>query len=99
MTKKINKPLFSNGTEFMMWNEQNCDRCIKAPKPHDGGRSYSKSRCAIYDEITRQCIGYGNEPVSQRAIDATRDMCPYIKTEWPKRNREKKDLSQTIDFK
>ena len=99
MAKKIAKPLFSNGTEFMMWESENCDRCIKAPKPHEDGKSYSKSRCAIYNEITRQCMGYGNEPVSQRAINATTGRCPYIRTEWPKRKRKSNDQSLTLDFK
>lgn len=99
MAKKIAKPLFSNGTEFMMWVAQNCERCIKAPKPHDNGRWYSKSHCAIYDEITRQYVGYGNEPVSQRVINATRGICPYLRTEWPKKKRNKKDKSMTLNFK
>lgn len=68
--KKIARPCFSNGTEFADWTAANCDRCIKAPKTHldqhDGLEWRSKSRCAIYNEIETQLMGYGNEPASRR---------------------------------
>ena len=102
--KKIVRPCFSNGTEFADWTAANCDRCIKAPKTHldqhDGLEWRSKSRCAIYNEIETQLMGYGNEPVSPRAIEAThQNHCPSLRTSWPQRKpRRKKDLSLTLNF-
>ena len=104
MRKKIAASCFSNSTEFADWTAANCDRCIKAPKTrldqHDGLEYTTRSRCAMYDEIEVQLMGYGNEPVSPRTLDATRcAVCPNLRTSWPQRkHRGKKDLSLTLNF-
>jgi len=103
MAKKISIPCFSNGTEFALWMERNCDRCYKSPKTHtdqhDSLEYITKSRCAIWDEIGHQCFGSGDDPVSERTYNATQSLdCPYRKENWPKRNKVKKDKSLTIEF-
>ena len=30
MLRKVNKDPFSNGTELMIFNENNCDKCVKS---------------------------------------------------------------------
>lgn len=96
----INKPCFSNGTEYDDWLSRNCCRCIKSPKEHwdeDGMTWFSKSRCKIYDEIQNQCFGYGNEPVSENTHNAAKLLdCPYRKEHWDKKVKKDKDKSQNL---
>lgn len=40
--------VFPNDTSFMMWNDRNCDRCVKGPKPDIVGRNMA---CPIEDAI------------------------------------------------
>lgn len=42
--------LFPNGTSYMMWNDRNCDRCVKQynPDKHANGRS----ECDIENSIS-----------------------------------------------
>ena len=91
--KKAKYPPFSNGTEFMMWEEHNCDRCIKSSRYNEKTATYTKIRCAVQREIFDAMMG---EPVSQRTYDICQKLrCPHIKTEWPKRT--KKSKTQKID--
>ncbi len=90
--KKVNKDPFSNGTEFVLFEDVCCDHCIKASKPKGDGYTFSNAdehnmpnRCSIQrDIITRMAC---NEPINQRTIDVCNDFtlkgipCPYMKTE------------------
>jgi hypothetical protein len=93
-TRKVDKDPFSNGTEFMIWEERNCDRCwksshLKSEEIKDGKAEYTKVICAIQrDMFTRM---YSREPISQRTIDICRTFtCPY-RHETRKRKRYEKD--------
>ena len=91
--KKVGKDPFSNGTEFMMWNERNCERCIKNSHLKKDLTNYTKIRCAIQRDILTR-MG-SDEPIAQRTIDACeKSVCPHIKTEWPK--RKKKVIQPTL---
>ena len=79
--KKIDRDPFSNGTEFMMWEEHNCDRCWKSSRLRKAGDTkyedeYTKVRCAIQRDIfIRMC---SNEPIAERTIDICRSgVCPF----------------------
>ncbi len=86
--KTISTPPFSNGTEFMVWEEHNCDLCIKASRYNEKKQGYTKVRCAVQQGIIDSMIGL---PISQRSFDALQKWdCPYKKTEWPKRKRKEK---------
>lgn len=85
--KMISSDPFSNGTEYMMWEENNCDKCIKSSRYDEKKDHYSKVRCAVQRDIFKWMIG--NEPISQRSYDACQKWnCPYRKEEWPKRKRK-----------
>jgi hypothetical protein len=72
-------PLFSNGTEMMMWQDRNCNRCVKQSTYNEKTDEYTAFRCAIDRDIQAQACGL-NE-VSQRSYDATKKVyCPYIQT-------------------
>lgn len=90
--------LFSNGTEFELWTEHNCDKCVKASHYNEKTDTYPKYRCAIQKHIDMAFIGDGKG--SKRDYEACRSYdCPYKRTEWPERKRKgKKDKSLTIEF-
>lgn len=94
--KKYN--LFSNGTEFMLWQSRNCDRCVKAVWFDIENNRMPKYRCAIQDHIELAAVtdGMGNK----RDYDATHSRdCPYRKTERKAyRRTQKKDPNQTELF-
>ena len=93
--KKTNKPPFSNGTEFMVWEEHNCDLCIKASRYDEKKQDYTKVRCAVQQGIIDSMMGL---PIPQRSYDALQEWdCPYKKTERTKR-KAKINPNQTTLF-
>ena len=85
-------PLFSNGTEFMLWQTRNCEKCVKAVFYNEKKDYYPKYRCAIQRDIEEAFItdGCGNK----RCYDATHQRdCPYRRTEKHKRTK-KEDKNQ-----
>lgn len=87
---KVNKDPFSNGTEFELWNERNCERCVKSSR-YTRKQEYTKCRCAIQrDIITRMGC---NEPISQRTIDVCRmEDCPYRKEHYSEHKHKRKQI-------
>ena len=90
--KKINLDPFSNGTEYMIWEEENCSKCIKSSHLKKEGDTryedeYTPIRCAIQRDIFTRMVS--DEPISQRTIDICqmRD-CPHRKESWPKRKHK-----------
>jgi hypothetical protein len=102
--KKVNQDPFSNGTDFMIWEEHNCNKCIKASQPRDGGTRYTNAdkhnmpnKCSIQrDIITRMAC---DEPINEQTVTICNDftmhgkLCPYMKTE--RKKYQKKDKQQT----
>lgn len=76
--KKVNKNPFSNGTEFMIWTNYNCDRCWKQQPFLENEQKYGKFRCSIQrDIITRM---FTDKPIKQAVIDiCAHKECPYKK--------------------
>lgn len=79
---KVDKDPFSNGTEYMFWEERNCDRCYKSSHIKAGSDpdypQFTPITCAIQRDIFTR-MG-ANEPISQRTIDACQKAdCPYRK--------------------
>ena len=104
--KKINKDQFSNGTDFMIFEDYNCNKCIKASQPRDGGTRYTNAdkhnmpnKCSIQRDIIIRM--FSNEPIKQKTIDICNDftlrgiLCPYLKTErkkYPKKYKNQTTL-------
>ena len=82
--------LFSNGTEFMQWQERNCDQCIKATFISPDTWRVPNYRCAIQKHIELAAISDGTG--NKRDYFATRSDCPYKQTE--RKKRIKKDHNQ-----
>jgi hypothetical protein len=91
--KKIDKDPFSNGTEFMMFEERNCDHCwkssrLKSEVLKDGQAEYTKIICAIQRDILQRM--WSNEPISMRTIEICRTFtCPYKQEKRPRKRYEK----------
>jgi hypothetical protein len=80
--------LFSNGTEFMVWQTRNCERCVKAVWYNEKKGMQPKYRCKIQNEIELAAVTDGTG--SKRAANAThKAVCPYLKTQrTPKRKKD-----------
>ena len=89
--------LFSNGTEFDQWMNNNCDNCVKAVSYNAKTDNYPKYRCAIQKHIEEAYIGDGKG--TNRVYNACRSAeCPYKRTERKVSPKRKKDKSLTIQF-
>ena len=87
-------PLFSNGTEFMLWQSRNCDRCVKAVHVSPDTWKLPKYRCAIQNHIELAAVtdGMGNK----RDYEATHSYtCPHLQTE---RKAYKKKFNNHLNF-
>ena len=90
MKEKSKYPPFSNGTEFMVWTDRNCDRCVKASHLLEmkAGGEYTKFRCSVQKEILL------DEYVSKRTYDICQKRdCPYrqeTRKKYPKKDNEVK---------
>ena len=90
-------PLFSNGTEFMLWQGRNCDRCIKAVFYNEKKDIYPKYKCRVQEHIDIACITDGMG--SERDYKATHSyICPYIKTEKPRKKPRKNNDNELTLF-
>ena len=92
--KRTDYPGFSNGTECMIWMGMNCDRCIKAEHPivkHKMLVGYAnKGRCRVNYEIMEAAVGTGT--VTKRVSKIVHSpVCPFLRTEWPRRGKGDKD--------
>ena len=90
------KTLFSNGTDFMAWQSENCERCVKASRYNPKTDTYSKYRCAVQRNIEMALVtdGMGDE----RTYQATHSLiCPYLMTE-RKANRKDREVNEQLTF-
>ncbi len=104
--KKIDKEPFSNGTEFMLFEYECCNKCIKASLPRkDGGftnadDNNNPNKCAIQRDIVIRM--YCNDPINERTVKVCYDfvmhgkLCPYMKTKrnkYIKKNKNQLEIS------
>ena len=88
--KKVDQDPFSNGTEYMRFEELNCDHCWKSSRykgENSAGEEYTKVICAIQRDIFTRM--WSKEPIAQRTIDICRSFKCTYKQE--KRKRYEKD--------
>lgn len=73
-------PCFSNGTEFMMWQDRNCCNCVKAVWYNEKKDHYPQYRCSIQRDIEGQAAGLYE--INQKSYDVTRNaICPNLSTQ------------------
>ena len=107
---KVNKDPFSNGSEHWLWEQYNCDRCIKSSEPRDTGdglikyineREDGMPKCSIQRDIVMRM--FTNEPIKQKTIDICREftlkgtLCPGLKTRRAKRERKIKNQKEMFE--
>lgn len=84
--------LFSNGTEFMMWQSRNCERCVKAVWYNEKTNTFPQYRCAIQREIDLAAATDGCGSLrTYNAIRGEHDYCPHLQTERKPRARKDND--------
>lgn len=93
--KMIDKDPFSSGTEFMMWEARNCDRCWKSSHIKRGSDpdnpDYTPIICAIQRDIFTRMIT-DKQPISRRSYDICRKSdCPYRRKDRPKYEKHSKE--------
>lgn len=79
MKEKSKYAPFANGTEFMVWTDRNCDRCVKASHLREtiAWEEYTKFRCAVQKEIIL-AAAFPDEYVSKRTYEICQKRdCPY----------------------
>ena len=55
--KTTSDPMFSNGTEAMLWIENNCDKCWKQSRYDEERDRWINQRCSIVRDIQAQMAG------------------------------------------
>lgn len=92
MMKKTKEPCFSNGTEFMVWQDENCLQCKKAVWYNEKLDRYPQYRCAVQKQIEGQAVGI--DEISQRTYEAAHQRrCPFFKSK-----AEEKPKEEVLDF-
>ena len=93
--------LFSNGTEFMLWQARNCEKCVKAVWFNEEKRFLPKYRCMVQKHIEEAAVTDGMG--SKRDYDATHSYwCPYKSNErkrYPKKVKENKNQVELFNTK
>ena len=102
--KKVNQDPFSNGTEYMMFEDLCCNKCVKhSHMKKEGDTEYENEYTNVVCSIERDIFTrlWCNEPINQRTIDVCYDfvmhgkLCPYMKTErkkYPKKIKNQAEL-------
>ncbi len=91
--------LFSNGTEFMLWQSRNCDQCVKAVFVRPDTWKFPNYRCAVQKHIEEAAISDGTG--NKRDYEATRYDCPYKQAErktYRKKKYEKNPNQLELDL-
>ena len=90
--KKVDRDPFSNGTQYMMFDDANCGHCIKNSVWDEARDRYTNAdednmpnRCSILRDIMNRMVS--SKPIHQRTVDVCDNytlhgvLCPYRKTE------------------
>lgn len=96
--KLTDKDAFSNGTEYMMFLDRNCEKCVKMSHYNEKTDQYTQYRCAIQREI--DCQMALNQPISERTLKVCNDfimrgaLCPNLQTKRKHYGTAKRDKTQ-----
>lgn len=64
--------IFSNGTDFMVWESNNCDQCASMGEVDDDGNSNCRIETAI---AISQMTGKIEEQFAKEILDDDEDLC------------------------
>lgn len=104
--KKINKVPFSNSTEFMMFDDACCSKCIKASQMRENGTFTNAdeynlpNKCAVQRDIMIRmiCDNLINERTVQICFDFIMKgiLCPYMQTKHKKYTKKDKNQLELL---
>lgn len=89
------KPCFSNGTEFMNWQDRNCCKCVKSVHFNEKTNTYPDYRCKIQEQIEGQSVGLVVEITLRTYIATQQAECPHKQTkrkQYPRKGKESGNL-------
>lgn len=93
----MKKQPFSNGTDFRMWHDNNCCKCIKATWYNEKTKTFPKYRCAVQKDLELASVTDGM--VNQRVYDIAQNWnCPLKQTERKVYKKKKVYKNQTKLF-
>lgn len=106
--KKVNEDPFHSGSEHMMFEHYNCERCVKSSEPKADGTytnatSDNMPKCSIQRDIVVR--KFCNAEIKKKTIDICNDftlngvLCPYLQTQRKRYDKKtKKDNNQLSLF-
>ncbi len=81
--KTTTQPIFSNGTEAMIWIGRNCDKCWKQSRYSKTKDKWINDRCSIDRDIQGQFAGL--DEVYERSYNLVKNnaICPNMQLSKP----------------
>ena len=97
--KVTSEPMFSNGTEAMIWIGNNCDKCWKQSRYSEKHDKWVNQKCSIERDIQAQMVGLEINERSYLFVTSN-SICPNRQFERPKvhKKRIKKGQSDLFDY-
>lgn len=96
-TKTTSDPMFSNGTEAMLWIENNCDKCWKQSRYDEERDRWINQICSIERDIQAQMAGL---EISERSYLFVKENfnCPNRQFEKPTVHKKRTPKGQSDLF-
>ena len=96
-TKTTSDPMFSNGTEAMIWIGNNCDKCWKQSRYNKEKDRWINDRCSIDRDIQAQMAGL---EINERTYYFVKENfnCPNRQLEKPKVHKKRTPKRQSYLF-
>lgn len=95
---KITKEnIFSNGTEAMLWIENNCDKCWKHSRYDEEKDRWVNQRCSIERDIQAQMAGLEIKERSYLFVK-NNSICPNRQFDKPKVHKKRTQKRQSYLF-
>ena len=96
-TKTTSVPMFSNGTEAMIWIANNCDKCWKQSRYNKEKDRWINDRCSIDRDIQAQMAGL---EINERSYYFLKENmnCPNRQLEKPKVHKKRTPKRQSYLF-
>ena len=92
-----NVPIFSNGTEAMIWIANNCDKCWKQSRYSKENDMWINQRCSIERDIQAQMAGLEIKERSYLFVK-NNSICPNRQFDKPKVHNKRTPKRQSYLF-
>ena len=95
--KTTSDPMFSNGTEAMIWIGNNCDKCWKQSRYNKEKDRWINDRCSIDRDIQAQMAGI---EINERSYYFVKENfnCPNRQLEKPTGHKKRASKGQSYLF-